>query len=46
MGLGLDNQIAISTRGGNNLAGVENGHNTCIGVCTDDWDCLCFHRSV
>ncbi len=27
-GLGLGNQIAISTRGGNNLAGVENGHNT------------------
>ncbi len=29
-GLGLGNQIAISTRGGNNLAGVENGHNTCL----------------
>ncbi len=28
MGLGLGNQVAISTRGGNNLAGVENGHNT------------------
>ncbi len=27
-GLGLSNQVAISTRGGNNLAGVENGHNT------------------
>ncbi len=27
-GLGLGNQVAISTRGGNNLAGVENGHNT------------------
>ncbi len=30
VGLGLVNQIAISTRGGNNLAGVENGHNTGI----------------
>ncbi len=28
VGLGLGNHIAISTRGGNNLAGVENGHNT------------------
>ncbi len=32
LGLGvgeeLDNQVAISTRGGNNLAGDENGHNT------------------
>ncbi len=28
MGLGLSNQVAISRRGGNNLAGVENGHNT------------------
>ncbi len=28
VGLGLGNQVAISTRGGNNLAGVENGHNT------------------
>ncbi len=27
-GLGLGNHVAISTRGGNNLAGVENGHNT------------------
>ncbi len=27
-GLGLSNQVAISTRGGNNLAGIENGHNT------------------
>ncbi len=27
-GLELGNTIAISTKGGNNLAGVENGHNT------------------
>ncbi len=28
VGLGLGNQVAISKRGGNNLAGLENGHNT------------------
>ncbi len=27
VGLGLGNQVAISTRGGNNLARAENGHN-------------------
>ncbi len=27
-GLGLGNQVAISMRGGNNLAGVENGQTT------------------
>ncbi len=32
VGLGLGNHIAISRRGGNNLAGVENGHNTGSGV--------------
>jgi len=26
VGLGLGNQVAISTRGGNNLARAENGH--------------------
>ncbi len=26
--LGLGNQVVISRRGGSNLAGVENGHNT------------------
>ncbi len=36
VGLGLGNQVAISTRGGNNLAGVENGHNTDLDrVCSD-----------
>ncbi len=29
MRLGLGNQVAISMRGGNNLAGVENDHNRC-----------------
>ncbi len=28
LGLGVGEEVAISTRGGNNLAGDENGHNT------------------
>ncbi len=35
-GLGLVKQVAISTRGGNNLAGVENGHNTGSAFCNDE----------
>ncbi len=36
VGLGLGNQVAISTRGGNNLAGVKNGHNTGSKNCKAD----------
>ncbi len=37
----LGNQVAISTREGNNLAGVENGHNAGRDVC---WMLLCDWR--
>ncbi len=50
LGLGvgeeLGNQVAISTRGGNNLAGDENGHNTGTAPARMDlmylrWMCSC-----